>query len=74
MILARRDLPRKFCTITESKITYTGCNIIEHTYKVTGQGQLKISGGPVTNSNCTVNNDEILSNAFNSITTFTSGV
>lgn len=28
LVLARRDLPRKFCTISENKIKYDGCNSI----------------------------------------------
>ena len=68
-------MPRRFCTITEFKITYSGCNPIEHSYSVTGKGQIKIIGGAISSrNNCTVNNDETLSNAFNSITIFVPGV
>ena len=38
LVLARRDLPRRFCTITANKISYTACNAIEHSFMVTGKG------------------------------------
>lgn len=58
LVLARRDLPRRFCTITAAKISYSGCNTIEHSYSVTGENQIRIIGGATSTGNkCTVNND-----------------
>lgn len=70
LVLARRDLPRKFCTVTPAKITYEGCNSIEHVYKTSGNNQIKISGGVTTGKTCAKDNDEIIFNTFNSVASF----
>lgn len=61
--------------IANDNITFNGCNPIELTFTITGKNQIKMTGGPKsTIAKCAVNNDEIMTNAFNSITSFGQGI
>lgn len=62
LVLQRRDLARSIVTITNSTISYTLCNTINHTYTlsapVKSTGSIKVSGGASTNNtNCAKSND-----------------
>jgi hypothetical protein len=67
LILARRDIPRTFCNVTTSKITYTGCNKISHIFEAKPDGSIIITGESVGNTTtCKTNNDAVMYNTFNS--------
>jgi hypothetical protein len=74
LILARRDIPRTFCNVTTSKITYTGCNKISHVFEAKPDGSIIITGEFVGNATkCATNNDAIMYNTFNSAKYYTAG-
>ena len=74
LILARRDVPRIFCNVTDSTITYTGCNNISHVFQANADGTILISGGIVgSTATCKTNNDALMYNTFNSAKYYKAG-
>jgi hypothetical protein len=61
LLLARRDLPRVIVNVTGNALSYRSCNRIHQTYtpaRLSGnRGSIRFTGGPTTNTTCTVNND-----------------
>jgi hypothetical protein len=70
LLLSRRDLPRLSVNVTNSTLSYQGCNQMVHNIQYMGNMDMKVTGGKVTNQTCKVDNDKIYMNLVNSVTAF----
>lgn len=69
LLLSRRDLPRLLVNVTANILTYKSCNNIRQTFtpeRLTAKnGSITFTGGPTSNSTCTINNDQLYYGSLN---------
>jgi heat shock protein HslJ len=70
LLLKRRDLPRAIVTIKGDKLTYSRCNTITHTFKISDpkakEGTIIITGSTTTKKACPNDNDSLYISTLNS--------